>query len=236
MTNHQELHLFGGEKGGVGKSLVCRTVVQYLLDQGQPFRLFETDRSNPDVKRIYGDLTDCKFGIFSEAEKYEDTANQIFNTALEHRVLVNLPAQVLPALRQWFQANEIFELAAENGVALNIWFISDGGYDSLNLLEKSLEFFTDRARHIVVKNYGKTEDWEAFEQNRTLQKLLKKYPVTEIDFPKFLGSVVRNTVDEQSLPFGKALEYEGFSLIERQRVRKFLREAYAAIEQAKVLA
>lgn len=230
------LHFFGGEKSGVGKSLVCRCAVQYHLDQSIPFKLFETDRSNPDVKRIYGSLTDCRLGIFSEAEKHEDKANHIFNAAVNHRVLVNLPAQIMPAMKQWFSSNEILELAADNGVSLYVWFVIDGGFDSLNLLEKSLDFFGTSAKHIIVKNYGKTEDWDAYEQSKPLQKLIKKYQAIEIDFPKFMGSVVRNTLDEQSLSFAQALDYDGFSVIEKQRVRKFLRETTTVFEQVGVFA
>ena len=81
-----EIFLFSGEKGGVGKSFVCRTAVQYHLDQGVSFVLFETDRSNPDVKRIYGQATGRRVSVFSEGEKYEDAANSIYNAALASRV------------------------------------------------------------------------------------------------------------------------------------------------------
>jgi len=31
------IHLIDGEKGGVGKSLVARTMIQYCLDNNMPF-------------------------------------------------------------------------------------------------------------------------------------------------------------------------------------------------------
>ena len=43
------IHWGDGEKGGVGKSLVVRTLIQYHLDRNKPFVAVETDRSNPDV-------------------------------------------------------------------------------------------------------------------------------------------------------------------------------------------
>jgi hypothetical protein len=224
------LYLFGGEKGGVGKSLVCRSAIEYNLEKKRDFIVFETDRSNPDVKRIYGDATDCRLSIFSEGEKYEDTANAIFNAATEKAVLVNLPAQVMPPLRVFFDSNDLFRLGKELDVNFYVFFVSDGGYDSLNLLKKSLEYFTNNATHIVVKNLGKTEDWEAFQVDKDLQKLLKKYESKIIEFPKFIGSVVRNTVDKESLTFTKALEFNGFGAIEKQRIRKFMRETSEVFE------
>jgi MinD-like ATPase involved in chromosome partitioning or flagellar assembly len=46
----------GGGKGGVGKSMVSITLVQYLIDRygdSKTIHLIETDESNPDVGRIY---------------------------------------------------------------------------------------------------------------------------------------------------------------------------------------
>ena len=50
-----KIHFIDGEKGGVGKSLFARTMVQYCLDNNLPFRLVEADGSNPDVGDIYGE-------------------------------------------------------------------------------------------------------------------------------------------------------------------------------------
>ena len=40
------IHLIGGEKGGVGKSFVARTLAQYMIDRSIPFLGFDTDRSH----------------------------------------------------------------------------------------------------------------------------------------------------------------------------------------------
>ena len=40
------IHLIGGEKGGVGKSMVARLLAQYLIDQSIPFLGFDTDKSH----------------------------------------------------------------------------------------------------------------------------------------------------------------------------------------------
>lgn len=230
-----DVHCFTGEKGGVGKSFVCRAAIQYCLDKEIDFVAFDTDRSNPDVRRIYGKEGRCKLAVFSEGEKYEDAANQIYNTALQQRVLVNMPAQVFPALKVWFENNDLLAIAPDDGITFTFWFVIDGGFDSLSLLQKSLQYFKGEVRHIVVKNYGKTDDFEAFSQDAALQALLEQHKATVIDFPKMIGSVERNTLDAASLTFGEALEYGPFTSIARQRVRKFLREAFTAFETAAVL-
>ena len=47
------IHFIGGEKGGVGKSLVARLLAQYLIDHEQPFIGFDTDRSHGALMRFY---------------------------------------------------------------------------------------------------------------------------------------------------------------------------------------
>ena len=48
-----KIHLIGGEKGGVGKSMVARLVAQYLIDHSIPFLGFDSDRSHGALLRFY---------------------------------------------------------------------------------------------------------------------------------------------------------------------------------------
>jgi cellulose biosynthesis protein BcsQ len=50
-----KLHFIGGEKGGVGKSLVARILAQYLIDHETPFLGFDTDQSHGALLRFYRD-------------------------------------------------------------------------------------------------------------------------------------------------------------------------------------
>lgn len=218
------IHLFGGEKGGVGKSFVCRTAIAYHLDREFEFVAFDSDRSNPDVMRIYGPVTGCEGAVFSEGERYEDTANSVFNAAMTQRVLVNLPAQSLIPLKGWIEKNELFDLAADSGIEFVSWFVSDCGYDSLKLFGQSLDFFSDRAAHVFVANYGMTEDWEALKKDKALMARLREPHVKVLKFPKFIGNYDRNQIDALCLTFEAAAEHDEFGPIGRQRVKSFLRK------------
>ena len=224
-----------GEKGGVGKSLFCKTLAQYFIDQEVPFSLCETDRSNPDVMRSYKSACKTKLGVFSESPDHEDSANSIYNDAIKHHVLVNLPAQCFIPLRNWFINNELFTIAAEDGVKFKFLHVSDGGFDSLQLFKKTLETFGLQASYVFVKNLGRSDDWGALEEDQDLLDLMAQNQVRVMVFPKLIGAVDRNRIDQLSLTFGKAREYKSFSSITKQRIRKFLRDAYGAFEQAEVL-
>ncbi len=49
------LHLIGGEKGGVGKSVVARVIAQHHIDLGRSFVGYDTDRSHGTFARFYAD-------------------------------------------------------------------------------------------------------------------------------------------------------------------------------------
>ena len=50
-----DVHLIDAEKGGVGKSLVARTLLQLFLDRECSVVPMEADRSNPTFSNIYGE-------------------------------------------------------------------------------------------------------------------------------------------------------------------------------------
>jgi hypothetical protein len=226
--------LFHNPKGGVGKSVVCRTAIQYALDRQHSFTAFDTDRNNPDCYRLYKSEIPMKLGIFSESNKHEDSANAIFNEATQQDVIVNLPAQVHQPLKDWFDKNDLLTLASDVGLTFHLCFVTDAGYDSLNLLQKTLETYEDRVRYTIIRNYGRADDFEALAGHKQVQKLARQYNAVFMDFPLLVGSVVRNRLDAESLSFRAALHSDAFGLIEKQRIKKFLNEAYHAIEAAGV--
>src|SRR5580698_8386870 len=53
MTSMTQIHLIGGEKGGVGKSMVSRLLAQYFIDHSLAFTGFDADRSHGALLRFY---------------------------------------------------------------------------------------------------------------------------------------------------------------------------------------
>lgn len=212
-----------GIKGGTGKTTVCRTVAAYLLEKQIEFTMIEADRSNPDCYRALSSEIDCKFAVFSEKEAHEDSANEIYNLSINTNTLVNLPAQIEQPFYDFFFKNELLEIAPLDGVLFLILWVSDGGYDSLKLFRKSLEMLP--IPHVLVKNHGRTEDWSGLEADKEIQQLMAEKNVRTIDFPRFIGRKTLNEIDSNSLSFTKALTHKSFTSIEKQRVRRFLRDS-----------
>lgn len=229
------IHLFGGEKGGVGKSFVCRTAIAYHLDREIDCVPFDADRSNADVLRIYGKTAAVRSAILSEGEDYEKAAHDILTTALDgQRVLVNLPAQAMPALSFWIDQHDIFEMADDGEVTFVSWFVSDCSLDSIKLFEQLLDQFDDNVHHVFVANHGKTKKWGLLRENAELIQRMRQMDVTLIHFPKFIGEDDCKLINRLSLPFNQVLESDAFDAFGRQHVRSFLRKAFAQFDDSEV--
>ena len=121
------IHFIGGEKGGVGKSLVSRLVAQYLIDKELPFLGFDTDRSHGALLRFYS-------GFASPVliDRYE-ALDSIIEAAVEQperRILVDLAAQTHDPLVQWMDESGVLDMASESGFTITYWHVMDSGRDS----------------------------------------------------------------------------------------------------------
>lgn len=121
-----QIHLIGGEKGGIGKSFFARLLVYYCTKRDYKFHLVDTDRTNPDVSDRY------KLGtkvFFTENEKKSNNVDVIFERSQERPVLVNLPAQIQDAVEQWIKRNNLVNLEFKIDkkkvtVEIYYWFLS----------------------------------------------------------------------------------------------------------------
>jgi hypothetical protein len=214
------IHLMDGEKGGTGKSWVARTTVQGYIDVGNasgrlanaadvPFYGIEADRSNPTLSRFYGDCT--QYVIFSEDVKFADEADELFDLALTHHLVVNLPAQVHVSLTRWMRRKGLIEYAAASGISLVKWFVSDGERDSLDVFLRSVEEFGTEIPHVFVKNYGRCDEWDYFEADDSVQAAIAQYKVKVIDFPE-LAISKRIPINAESMTSLKHGSMKGFPL------------------------
>ena len=112
MTN---IHLIGGEKGGVGKSVVARVLAQYMIDKKLDFVGFDTDRSHGSLVRFYSDFASPML-----IDSYEslDTMVELAAENPGERILVDLAAQTHERLVKWIDESGVLEALSEHGLSL----------------------------------------------------------------------------------------------------------------------
>jgi len=221
------VHLVGGEKGGVGKSVVARVLAQWFVDHNAPFAAIDADRSHGVLVRSYGEYTQAvDLGA-------NESADQILDRALgaERRVLVDLPGQSAHALRTWLSDADILHFASEMGVAFTYWHVVDGGYASVSELERALGYFGQQVQHVLVKNFGRGNDFGALDQSDPKRRL-DELNGRVIEIPALQTSSMY-AIDHGGLSFWAAIHVsEGqYALgpLDRQRVRLWLDRCYAAV-------
>jgi len=221
------IHFVGGEKGGVGKSVFARLLAQYHIDRGLPFCAFDTDRSHAALLRFYGDYT-----VLTDVDACNDSADQIVEAALERPrdVIVDLAAQTAAPLFQWIDEIDLMTLAADEGIGLVFWQLMDDGADSIALLRAMLQRHDGREHLVAVRNLGRAGDFGRFDSSPERADA-EQAGVLLMDLPALQQATMRK-VDHQAASFWAAANNrEGLGLMDRQRVKVWLRKAYASLDQ-----
>ena len=228
------IHLIGGEKGGVGKSVVARLLAQYMIDHDIPFIGFDTDRSHGSLLRFYTD-----YASPTVIDNYE-SLDAIIETATaqpEQRILVDLAAQTHHPLAQWIDESGVLELAEELGITLCYWNVMDSGKDCVDLLDKLLTQFGTRLNYVLVQNRLRDEHFNILESSGVKERALA-FDAKVITL-KRLHAPVMNKIDSNSYSFWASKNKDADSLnalglLERQRVKIWLNHAYSEIESVGV--
>lgn len=225
------IYLIGGEKGGVGKSFVARTLIQYFIDKRIPFAGVESDIGTPDVATIYKEY--CKVARFSEDELKNDPF-KIYDLALEKPVVVNLPANIINPLKAWLVEKEMVQLGKDDGVFFCHWLVTNGKFDSLQPCLNVIAQLGGFIPHVLIKNHGTGREWDLMNENPNLLKVTQEYKVPIIDFPDLDPKVVNKLLAER-LTYSQYQEPERSPSSMRVVVRSFLRKAYEAFESTGLL-
>jgi hypothetical protein len=224
------IHFIGGEKGGVGKSVVARLLAQYMIDHELPFIGFDTDRSHGALLRFYSDYASSTI-----IDDYQ-SLDAIIETATaqpEQRILVDLAAQTHYPLTQWLEESGVLELAAELGISLCYWNVMDSGKDCVDLLDKLLDQFGSQLQYVLVKNQLRDENFSIFESSDMKSRALAFN--AKIITLKRLHAPVMTKIDSHSYSFWAAKNKDteslnALGLLERQRVKIWLNHAYKEID------
>jgi len=222
------VHLVGGEKGGVGKSVLARTLAQYFIDKDLRFVGVDADTSHGALLRYYAEFTQpADLEAFASADQIMDRA-----LAADRRVLVDLPAQSARLLRRWMDSGDVVSFARASGVRIVFWHVSDGGFDSVSELERVSGTFGSTVDFVVVKNQGRSPDFSQLDESPIMQNLLGR-GAHSLLLPA-LDAATMYKIDRLGTSFWAAVHAnEGeqtLSPMERRRAERWLEEAYRGLD------
>jgi hypothetical protein len=226
MTN---IHLIGGEKGGVGKSVVARLLAQYFIDHSIPFLGFDSDRSHGALLRFYAGYASAVV-----IDRYEslDAIVEAAAEQPERRVLVDLAAQTQEPLTKWMDESQLLEVASEIGLQIRYWHVMDSGKDCVDLLKLLLDRFERRLSYVIVQNQLRGDQFDILKGSGLLERA--QGLGAKVVVIKRLQEAAMTKIDGSSTSFWAATQKPEagatpLGILERQRVRTWLSNAYEAI-------
>jgi hypothetical protein len=230
------LNFIGGEKGGVGKSVVARVLAQYFIDKELPFVGFDTDRSHTSFTRFYADyaspvLVDSYEGLDQVVSVFENIAD-----GETPRVIVDLAAQTAAPLARWVKDSDLLSLLAEMGIAVNFWHVADAGKDSVDLLARLIDSYGAGPNYLIVKNLGRGTDFSQLEKSEAMGKAIA-LGAGVFSLAQLHEASMRK-IDRQNASFWAAIhnrsETDALGMLERQRVKNWLKKTYESFDHLPV--
>ena len=223
-----QIHLIGGEKGGVGKSMVARLLAQYFIDHSMPFTGFDADRSHGALLRFYAGYATAVL-----VDQYEslDAIVEAASTQPEHRILVDLAAQTGEPLTRWMDESQLLAVAPELNLDIRYWHVMDSGRDSVDQLRQLFDRYQSRLHYVLVQNQLRGSNFRIFDESG-LAARAQEYHAGIIAIRR-LHETSMIKIDAASSSFWAATQENdqttGLGVLERQRVRSWLQSAYTAL-------
>lgn len=209
-----------GDKGGVGKSIATLALLDYCLNRDEPVLLVETDTSNPDVWRCYGQ----EAGVLSELVTLDEADGWIalLNLCDHHRdrtIAVNTAARNNAGVRA--HGAMLDGALGELNRPLTACWVINRQRDSLELLKKFMAALPAATVHVLRNLYwGEEAKFELYNQS-TVRKTVENRGGRSLNFPD-LADRVADDLFGRRLSIGQALRDLPFG--HRAELRRWQRE------------
>jgi hypothetical protein len=229
--------LVGADKGGVGKTTVARTLLDYFGAHLTPVRAFDTEAPRGTLKRFHPDQTEVV-----DVTQVPDQM-KIFDTlgsAAANVTVIDVRAGLLSSTLQALSDIGFLESAKKGQITFAVFHILGPSIASLNEIAETARFVGD-ANYFLVKN--RINDTTFFEWDpKTYNSYFKEIKgASEISIPK-LNEMACEQVEVASQPFVSFIanktangEPANYSFVLRGYVRHWLGNVWAEYDRVKLI-
>jgi hypothetical protein len=229
--------LVGADKGGVGKTTVSRTLLDYFTAHQVPIRAFDTEVPRGTLKRFHPDLVDVvDVTSVSDQMRIFDTIHSANAAVTVVDIRAGLLSPTLKALRDI----GFIEAAKKGQLTFAVFHILGPSIASLDEIAETFAYLGD-AKYFMVKNFiNNTHFFEWDEQ--THSAYFKKFrDAVEVTIPK-LNEMATEQVELASVPYvtfvaNKKQNGDGaaYSFVLRGYVRHWLGNVWAEYDRIKLM-
>jgi hypothetical protein len=181
------IYYVGGGKGGVGKSMVSLTLVQYLIDkygESKTINLIETDESNPDAGRVYRGKIPVTNAILDEDEKGWILMSSLIEGSRDTLFVINSAARSNMGIRKHGRnLAAVLESGKVPYSLVTLWPLNRQK-DSVTLLEDFLNYVTFGSVYPIRNCYfGEPGDFTLYAKYLPESVILRSRVSDTLDFP-----------------------------------------------------
>ena len=225
--------IVGADKGGVGKTTVARTLLDYFTAHRISIRAFDTETPKGTLKRFHPDITSIvDLTLVSDQMQVFDTLGSAQAPVTVIDVRAGLMSATLRALRDF----GFIDAAKKGQIAFALFHVLGPTVASLDEIADTAAFLGD-ARYFLVKNFINNThffQWDAETHSNYFRKIKD---AVEITIPK-LNEMATEQVDLASVPFvsfvankNKSGEAAAYSFVLRGYVRHWLGNVWAEYDR-----
>jgi len=212
------VHFFHGDKGGVGKSFVAQSFVDWLLTRNITPLVVDSDMRNPDLSRMFPGV--AMTVDLRQHEGWLELLSQLHESKCE-QVVISLPAgigaEVTAELPAFFTG--LHELGRE---ATLLWILARTP-DSINLLRPATAAFEGHVRAMVaLKNlfFGDPDKFGRWNESKT-RTAFEDADGIVVEFPELLDRLVDQTATANP-PVAFSAKLDGLRFGDRAELRHWL--------------
>ena len=141
--------LVGADKGGVGKTTVTRTLLDYFVAHNVPTRAFDTESPRGTLKRFHPDVTEVvDVTTIPDQMKIFDT----LGNAEAKVTVIDVRAGLLSTTLQALRDIGFLDIVKKGQVTFAVFHILGPSIASLDEIAETAAFVGD-ARYFLVKNF-----------------------------------------------------------------------------------
>jgi len=227
MTARPTIVLVGADKGGVGKTMTCRVLLDYLARRGTAVRVFDSEWPNGNLQRFAAEAA------IVDIAKVTDQMRVFDGVAADALTVVDIRAGLLsPTIKALDEAHLLDDVRA-GAMELVLLHVLGDTVASIAEITRAAEAIGTGARHFLVKN--KTNADQAFDWDTGAAKaMLERMADVTIDIPA-LPAVAAKAVDERGGPFAAFVADDTQSRLLRGRVRTWLEAVWREFDRVKVI-
>jgi hypothetical protein len=226
----------GADKGGVGKTTVARTLLDYFTAHHVPTRAFDTESPKGALTRFHPDIADIvDVTSVSDQMRIFDTLSTTDANVTVLDVRAGLLSPTLRALRDI----GFLDAVKKGQLTFVIFHILGSSIASLNEIEDTSSFAAD-GKYFLVKNFINNTSFFEWDQATYAAYFRKFKDAVEITIPK-LNEMAFEQVELASVPFltfvankGPKGEAANYSFVLRGYVRHWLGNVWGEYDRIKL--